>query len=100
MSELPIHGGQPSPGVTPNDVPSNLKVDTLLVSVEEAARLISINRSTVFDMLGRGDLPSVRIGRRRLISRQALADFVSRMEARQTDVTAVVGTTWSSTGSR
>ncbi len=58
----------------------DLSADKLLVSVEEAAQLLSINRCTVYDMLGRGDLPSVKIGRRRLISRQSLVDFISRSE--------------------
>ena len=52
----------------------------LLLTVDNVAHLLSINRSTVYDMLGRGDLPSVKIGRRRLISRQALIDFISRSE--------------------
>lgn len=52
----------------------------LLVTVEEASHLLSIHRTTIYDMLGRGDLPSVKIGRRRLISRQALIDFISRSE--------------------
>lgn len=57
------------------------KQDTLLVTVEETARLFNIDRSTVYDMLRRGDLPSVKIGRRRLISRQALINFISRSES-------------------
>lgn len=53
----------------------------LLLSVEEAAQLLSINRSTVYDMLGRGDLPSLKLGRRRLISRQSLVEFIMRCES-------------------
>ncbi len=61
----------------------DLSADKLLVSVEEAAQLLSINRATVYDMLGRAELPSVKIGRRRLISRQSLVDFISRSESQE-----------------
>ncbi len=54
--------------------------ETLLVSVEEAAHLLRVNRSTVYNLLGCGDLPSVKIGSRRLISRQALGAFIDRSE--------------------
>jgi excisionase family DNA binding protein len=52
----------------------------LLLTVEEAARVLSINRSTVYDLLARGELASVSIGRRRLISRQALGNFIDWSE--------------------
>ena len=58
----------------------DMSAEKLLVTVEEAAQLLSVNRSTVYDMLGRGDLPSIKIGRRRLISRQSLVDFINRSE--------------------
>jgi len=58
----------------------DVSADKLLVTVEEAAQLLSINRSTVYDLIGRGHLPSVKIGRRRLISRQSLVDFINRSE--------------------
>ncbi len=59
-------------------VPSEPK---LLLSVEEAAQLLSINRSSVYDLIGRGDLPSVKIGRRRLVYRQSLINFIIRCES-------------------
>lgn len=66
-----------SRGPEPTDIGRN---DTLLVPVVEAARLLSIDRSTVYEMLARGDLPSIKIGRRRLVSRQALIDYITRSE--------------------
>jgi excisionase family DNA binding protein len=63
--------------------PRQQSFDKLLVTVLEASRLLSVNRSTVYDLMGRGELPSLRIGRRRLISTQALLDFVAEHESRK-----------------
>ncbi len=49
----------------------------LLVPAEEAAALLSVHRSTIYDLLGRGQLASVKIGRRRLIPRAALDEFIA-----------------------
>jgi excisionase family DNA binding protein len=43
-----------------------------LVTVEEAGRVLSVSRSTVWRLIQRGDLPSVRRAGRRLIPRTAL----------------------------
>lgn len=48
----------------------------LLLRVEEAARLLGLGRSKVFEMLGAGELPAVRIGRAVRISRAALERWV------------------------
>jgi excisionase family DNA binding protein len=55
-------------------------MEPILLSAEQVATMLGVNRSTVFDLLRRGDLASVRIGRRRLISRSAITDFVERHE--------------------
>jgi excisionase family DNA binding protein len=49
---------------------------TLLVTVEEAARLLGVGRTTMFELIGSGDVKSVRLGRRRLIARKSLESFV------------------------
>jgi len=61
-------------------LPAQAQVDKLLLSVIECAQLLNIHRATLFEMLARGDLPSVKIGRRRLVSRRALDDFIRRSE--------------------
>lgn len=63
--------------------------EKLLLPVEEVAHLLSVNRSTVYDMLARGDLPSVKLGRRRLIYRQSLVDFIVRSESDDPKLTAM-----------
>jgi excisionase family DNA binding protein len=48
----------------------------LLVTVEEAARLLGIGRTTMFELIGSGEVKSIRLGRRRLIARRSLEHFV------------------------
>lgn len=55
-------------------------MNELLVSVGEAARRLSLGRSLLFELLASGAIKSVKIGRRRLVSAQALADFVRHQE--------------------
>ena len=47
-----------------------------LVTVKEAAGFLSISVAGVYSLMGRGDLPYVKIGRRRLITRQHLNQFL------------------------
>jgi excisionase family DNA binding protein len=52
-----------------------------LFSVNEAARLLGIGRTKCFELLGSEELPSVRIGRRRLVHRDAIRDYAARLAA-------------------
>ena len=54
---------------------------TLLVTVEEAARLVGVGRTTMFELIGSGSVKSVRLGRRRLIARNSLELFVDELSA-------------------
>jgi excisionase family DNA binding protein len=44
-----------------------------LLSIQEAARRLSVGRTRLYDEIGAGRLRSVRIGRRRLVPADALA---------------------------
>lgn len=57
---------------------SELPVELLLVRVEEAARMLSLSRSTIYEMLDAGELPSVRRGTARRIPVAALRMWVER----------------------
>jgi excisionase family DNA binding protein len=46
--------------------------ESLTFTVEEAARLLGISRTLAYQSVRDGTIPSVRIGRRYLIPRQAL----------------------------
>lgn len=52
----------------------------LAVSPNEAARLCGIGRTTLYAALSSGDLRSVKIGTRRLITLDALRDWLRRNE--------------------
>jgi excisionase family DNA binding protein len=52
-----------------------------LFTVVEAAQILSISRSKAYELLARGHLPSVRIGRSRRISARAINDYIERLES-------------------
>lgn len=52
----------------------------ILLSVEQVARELNVHRATVYDLLAKGQLASVKIGRRRLVARRTLEDFVDSLE--------------------
>jgi excisionase family DNA binding protein len=54
------------------------QVEPLLVRVEEAARILSLSRSTIYELLDRGELPSVRCGAARRIPLAALHTWVEQ----------------------
>lgn len=53
----------------------------LLLTPAEAAAALGVGRSTLFDLLGSGALPSVRIGRARRVRRDDLDAFVAGLSA-------------------
>ena len=48
----------------------------LAYSVDEAARMTGLSRDLLYDQMRRGNLRYVKIGRRRLITRQHLEQFL------------------------
>ncbi len=44
-----------------------IKVERLAVSVVEAARMLSLSKSTAYALIEQGILPAVRVGEKRLI---------------------------------
>jgi excisionase family DNA binding protein len=53
--------------------------DQLLVTPEEAARRLSVGRTTVYALMASGELQSVNIGRCRRVPLSALRSFVARL---------------------
>jgi excisionase family DNA binding protein len=47
-----------------------------LLTGEAVRRLLSISKTTYYELIWSGKLPSVRIGRRVLVPREALDEFV------------------------
>ncbi len=52
----------------------------VLVTIEEAARALSIGRTMMFKLLGNGEIRSVYIGRARRIPVDALREYVRARE--------------------
>lgn len=50
--------------------------DKLVYSVDEAAELLSIGRTTAFQLIANGQLGSLKVGHRRLVPRQDLEAFI------------------------
>ncbi len=49
-----------------------------LMTVAQASAFLRLGRSRVYELMGSGELPSVRIGRSRRIPRRALIDLAAR----------------------
>jgi excisionase family DNA binding protein len=56
-------------------------IPVLLVCPEDAARVLGIGRTKVYELIGSGALRSVRVGGLRRIPVVALDEFVARLEA-------------------
>ncbi|MBY0286199.1 MAG: helix-turn-helix domain-containing protein [Mycobacteriaceae bacterium] len=52
----------------------------MLYPLREIQHLLSISRSTVYQLLGDGRLSSVNIGRRRFVTAAALSDYIDRLQ--------------------
>jgi excisionase family DNA binding protein len=51
----------------------------LLLTVEQAAATLNLGRTLVYQLLMRGDIESVKVGRSRRIPSDALLAYVSRL---------------------
>ena len=70
-----------APGIAPQreGPPTGLAPveDRLVFTVEEAAKLLGISRAFAYEPVKRGDIPSMRIGRRILVPKAALERFLA-----------------------
>jgi excisionase family DNA binding protein len=57
------------------------RLDAPLLTVEEAARLLRIGRTTCFKLIRTGDLESVPVGRLRRIPAEAIPEYIARLRA-------------------
>ena len=47
-------------------------MDPLLISVQEAAQTLSVGRTSIYQLIKSGELETMKLGRRRLITIQSL----------------------------
>lgn len=52
-------------------------IEKLVYDVKEAAEMLSISRTMIFQLINEGRLGSLKVGHRRLVPRQDLEEFVS-----------------------
>lgn len=57
--------------------------EQLLYSPDEAAPLLGVGRSQMFELIARGEIESFKIGRLRKIPREALTAYIERLRAEQ-----------------
>lgn len=53
--------------------------DRALVSIPEACRILNLGRSTTYKLFNSNDLVTVKVGRRRLVLKSSIDEFVRRL---------------------
>ena len=71
----PLAASTPAPPHT-SEPPRDPAPERLAYSVDEAARLTGLSRDLLYDEMRRGRLIYIKVGRRRLITRQHLQQFL------------------------
>jgi excisionase family DNA binding protein len=56
---------------------------TLLLTVDQACDQLQIGRSLLLQKLYANEIPSVRVGRRRLVPTSSLEEYVEKLQAEQ-----------------
>jgi excisionase family DNA binding protein len=51
--------------------------ERLTLTVEEAARLLGISRALAYELVHRGDIPSLRLGRRIVVPRRGIDELLA-----------------------
>jgi excisionase family DNA binding protein len=71
--------------LSPQTTVDSAQCEPLLVTVPEAARMLSLGHRKIWELVQSGDLPSVKVGTRsRRVPMTALRDFVRGLEERAT----------------
>jgi excisionase family DNA binding protein len=63
-------------------------MDKLGYSVEDAAPILGVGRTTIFELIASGRLESVKIGRRRIIPADALQRLLDELRVDRSGVAA------------
>ena len=69
---------------TDNRAPSATTEERLVYSVAEAGALLGISRAFAYELVAHGELPVIRLGRRRLIPKAALSALIGTEQTNQT----------------
>jgi excisionase family DNA binding protein len=63
-----------------NKTKEHQKEEALTLSIEHAARLIGVSRTTAYRMVRDGDLRAIRVGRRVLVLKKPLMEMLGAEE--------------------
>lgn len=63
------------------------KTGLRLLRLPEAAERLAVGRSTLYEMIGRGELPTVKIGRAVRVSEEELNAFIAELPSRREEAT-------------
>lgn len=64
-----------------NNEPETEPIQPLLLTVIDAGRMLAVGRTTAYELIARGDLPVVHIGRACRIPVAAVQDYVEQLRA-------------------
>ncbi|MGD0254965.1 MAG: helix-turn-helix domain-containing protein [Acidimicrobiales bacterium] len=67
---------RPDEGDADNTGPVSSATERLVLTVDEAAYLLSISRGLAYELVARGQLPAIRLGRRIVIPRVVLEELL------------------------
>jgi excisionase family DNA binding protein len=73
-----LEGGRPTAPITMTAVPPADPHSPLAVPVNDGARMSGLGRSFLYELMAAGELPFVRIGKRRLLLVSDLAGLLQR----------------------
>ncbi|KTT98145.1 hypothetical protein NS355_09875 [Sphingomonas yabuuchiae] len=60
---------------------SSVTHDTLVMRISDAAKALSIGRTTVYKLIGDGTLRTIRVGRRRLILTRSIQELCDQPQS-------------------
>jgi excisionase family DNA binding protein len=74
-----------------SSAPPEITGRRLLLTVSQAAQLLGIGRSLLYELLADGQVESIHVGRLRRIPTDALADYIDRQRPNRTGVAPYQG---------
>jgi excisionase family DNA binding protein len=89
--------GQGSAAPTGGFDPSTPSASHLLLTIQEVATTLRCGRTCVYDLIGRGELPAIKLGRLTRIPASALRDLVTRRLAYRSAVVDADVARWAAT---
>ena len=57
--------------------------DRISYGIGDAMELVGITRTALYQLISSGEIASIKVGKRRLITRRALEQFITRKEKEQ-----------------